>query len=119
MFKERIMKTTDLNKDNIALDGIDPVAYHIGEPLKGIERYRFALDGVTYLFSSESTLKAFQENPSKYTDSLHGRINGGSSGHANERRNLEEKKSDREANVPIDLMEDGDIEMQNLSDSNK
>ncbi len=110
------MNIKDVNKDGIAFDGMDPVAYHTGEPLPGNERLRHEWDGVIYLFVNEKNMRKFQEDPAKYTGPLQGKVGRRS---AVEHRNLEEKREDRENNVPLDIKEDGNVEMQNLSDSQK
>jgi YHS domain-containing protein len=55
------------NTDNsIAIDGYDPVSYFDGKPKEGDEDVAFKYKGVTYLFSSTTTLNKFKSNPEKY-----------------------------------------------------
>lgn len=55
------------NKENIALNGYDPVAYFTeGEPVKGSPFYRLDADGVTWQFSNRGHLERFRQNPERY-----------------------------------------------------
>lgn len=52
---------------NAGVGGYDPVSYFQGaKPLIGNESFSTNFDGVTYQFFSESNLKKFISNPSKY-----------------------------------------------------
>ncbi|HCR36592.1 MAG TPA: hypothetical protein DIU37_00410 [Opitutae bacterium] len=59
---------TFTNKDDIANDGYDIVAYFkYGDPRKGSQAYSVQLPNNTiYLFSSKETRDLFQANPDKY-----------------------------------------------------
>lgn len=49
------------------VSGYDPVAYFtVGAPTKGSSRYTAKHDGVTYRFSSQDNLEAFQKDPAAY-----------------------------------------------------
>ncbi len=52
---------------NVGVGGYDPVSYFLGsKPLAGKETFSTSFEGVTYRFDSESNLKKFISNPSKY-----------------------------------------------------
>ncbi|HYC86309.1 MAG TPA: YHS domain-containing (seleno)protein [Chryseosolibacter sp.] len=53
-------------KNDIALQGYDPVSYFAGKPVEGDETFKFTHKGVTYLFSGLTTLNKFKANPEKY-----------------------------------------------------
>jgi YHS domain-containing protein len=53
-------------KDNIALEGFDPVSYFEGKPQEGKSEFRFSYKAVTYQFSSQSNLTKFKANTEKY-----------------------------------------------------
>lgn len=55
------------NSKGVFLDGYDIVAYFdSGEAMKGKKKYAAEYDGVTFRFSDEDNMKAFQEEPEKY-----------------------------------------------------
>ncbi len=133
-YQKLTMNIADLNKDGIGLDGLDPVAYAQGEPLRGTPEFRATVDKVTFHFANADNLDAFNEDPGKYLSTLLnsspekmvGDINDaddsgryvGDRTH-NPTRSLEDAVEGSEEDVPNDLKEDGDWEMQNLSDSDK
>lgn len=52
---------------NVGVGGHDPVSYFQGQkPLVGKEKFSTTFEGVTYRFDSDSNLKSFVSNPSKY-----------------------------------------------------
>jgi YHS domain-containing protein len=53
-------------KNDVALEGYDPVSYFDGKPVEGEESIKFTYKGVTYLFNSASTLAKFRNSPDKY-----------------------------------------------------
>ena len=53
-------------KDNIALEGFDPVSYFDGKPQVGKSEFKFSYKAVTYRFISQSSLSRFKSNPEKY-----------------------------------------------------
>ena len=53
-------------KDNIALEGFDPVSYFDGKPLEGESEITFGYKAVTYQFASQSNLNKFKANPEKF-----------------------------------------------------
>ena len=56
-----------INSKNIGVGGFDPLSYFQGAiPAAGSETFSSAVEGVTYRFSSESNLKKFNANPTKY-----------------------------------------------------
>ncbi len=67
----RAIEHYDLNKkkDNLAIDGYDPVAYFKeggGEATKGKKSIRATYKQVTYYFANEMNKKRFEENHAKY-----------------------------------------------------
>lgn len=125
------MNIKDANNDGIAMDGFDPVAYFNGQPLRGQEHFQFTLRDLTYRFANKENLEKFQEDPAKYepivgsytTESFRGNLNelskeGKFIGNKtlDSRQGLADAKVSLENNVPIDTMQDGDVEMQNQSD---
>lgn len=60
-------------KDNIALDGYDPVAYFTdNEAVKGSNEYRCEYKGAIFHFSSKENQDAFIENSAKYVPAYGG-----------------------------------------------
>ena len=53
-------------KDNIALEGFDPVSYFEGKPQEGKSEFRLSYKAVTYQFVSQANLTKFKTNPEKY-----------------------------------------------------
>lgn len=51
-------------KQNIAIQGYDPVSYFEGKPTEG--NIKFGYKGVTYLFVSQANLNTFKANAEKY-----------------------------------------------------
>ncbi len=126
------MNISDINDDGIGLDGFDPVAYFEGEPLKGVQDYRFTVDKVTYLFANLENLERFTKEPAKYipiagsfqTKKTVGNLNDADttnkfvgSKSLQDRSHLDDVKTPSGKKRPNEMKEDGDIEMQNLSDS--
>ena len=56
----------NVDKSGLALQGYDPVSYHINGPSKGSDEFSITHDGVTYLFSSAANRDRFSSNPSTY-----------------------------------------------------
>lgn len=115
------------------MDGFDPVAHYEGAFLRGEKQYSFAIGDVTYYFANTDNLEKFESEPGRYIPTA-GAIPVGSNvkgpqpnqdenGYIGNktfesRRGLEDAQVSLENNVPIDIKEDGDVEMQNLSDDN-
>lgn len=53
-------------KDNMAIQGYDPVAYFEGEAIEGIKEFSVEHNGAIYYFVSEAHKNTFLENPSRY-----------------------------------------------------
>jgi len=53
-------------KNNIAIEGYDPVSYFDGKPAEGESKLKLAYKGVVYLFSSQANLNKFKASPDKY-----------------------------------------------------
>lgn len=66
--KEPSKANTFTNKNGVAIDGYDVVAYfNYSEPRLGKAEYAVTLDnGVTYWFSSEETQSLFNQDPDRY-----------------------------------------------------
>jgi len=62
----------NLDPAGIAIEGYDPVSYHMDKPKKGTEKYSFFHHGATYLFSSQKNLEIFQKNPASYLPAFGG-----------------------------------------------
>ena len=57
----------NLNKDHIAIEGHDPVAYFKeGKAIEGKKEFSTTVDGVNYLFSSAQNVVLFKADPAKY-----------------------------------------------------
>lgn len=56
-----------VSNQNVGVGGYDPVSYFLGsKPLAGKETFSTSFEGVAYRFDSESNLKKFISNPSRY-----------------------------------------------------
>jgi YHS domain-containing protein len=53
-------------KNNLALDGYDPVSYFTGQPRDGTKEFKLSYRGVIYYFSSAENMNTFKANPAKY-----------------------------------------------------
>lgn len=53
-------------KDNVALQGYDPVSYFSGEPTAGTSSIRFTYKGIIYQFTNTNNLNMFKAAPDKY-----------------------------------------------------
>jgi YHS domain-containing protein len=59
----------NLDKNHLAIEGYDPVAYFPeggGKPLKGSDKFTHTHRGVTYRFANQANLDAFKKDPNKY-----------------------------------------------------
>lgn len=57
----------NIGKQNVAIEGYDPVSYFINEmPKKGKTGVVFIHKGIQYLFANEKNQSIFIENPDKY-----------------------------------------------------
>ncbi len=57
----------NVDASGFAIKGYDSVAYFTqGQPVKGLEEFKFAWGGATWLFSSRENLEMFQKDPEKY-----------------------------------------------------
>ena len=128
------MNLSDVNKDGIGMDGLDPVAHYNGESLKGDPMYSFTVGDVSDHFNSAENQLQFEKDPAKYIPTAGGyptgtRVKPPAGQEANGkyvggktfdyRRNMEDNMESLENNVAIDIKEDGSMEMQNLHDSEK
>jgi YHS domain-containing protein len=61
------------DRDGIALQGYDPVAYFTdGKPVKGDARYQASFRGAVYRFASAAHKQAFEQAPEKYEPAFGG-----------------------------------------------
>jgi YHS domain-containing protein len=60
-------KHFNINSKGLALQGYDPITYFTSEtPKKGNKENNYNYKGITYYFSSSSTLALFKSNPEKW-----------------------------------------------------
>ncbi len=62
----------NLNASGIAINGYDPVSYHLGKPAKGKNKIFLTLNGVTYLFANNINRQAFEKDPAQYLPAFGG-----------------------------------------------
>lgn len=68
----------DTGRNNIAIDGYDPVGYHLQEKaIKGSPDISYEWKDALWYFSSEENRKLFIGNPEKYTPSYGGFCSNG------------------------------------------
>lgn len=61
------------NKDNVAIQGFDSVAYFAAESaVKGDAKYEFVWNGAKWLFSSAENLEKFRASPEQYAPQFGG-----------------------------------------------
>lgn len=65
-------QTAPVNDNGLAIGGYDVVAYFTGSPTQGIPNYSAKHDGITYHFSSQTNLEAFQKAPGEYLPQFDG-----------------------------------------------
>ncbi len=63
---EEVRKMSFNIKNNIALEGYDPVSYFDHQPRKGKEDHYTMYKGITYRFSTPENLNKFKVNPEKF-----------------------------------------------------
>lgn len=59
-------------KNDIALEGYDPVSYFNGKPLKGKLSIHFQYRGLAYLFANTANLDKFKSSPEMYEPAFGG-----------------------------------------------
>lgn len=64
--ENRRLKSHNLNPDGVALQGYDPVSYHLGPPQKGKSEWNATRNGIRYHFASINNRDRFQSNPTLY-----------------------------------------------------
>ncbi len=65
--------TLNLNEDGVALQGYDPVLYHIADRARpGREALALEHEGATYYFSTRATQTIFRNNPERYAPAYGG-----------------------------------------------
>lgn len=125
------MNITDANKDGIALDGFDPVAHFNGQPLRGSDQFVHQIGAYTYHFANRENMNLFIETPAKFipiagghtTESMKGNMNNVDADKFVGSKTMDYRSGLEDTTIsskkmPIDVMQDGDLEMQNLHDSN-
>lgn len=60
------IKHFNVDKNGLALQGYDPVAYFEGKPTKGNAKIQYRHLGVLYYFATAAHLEAFKKEPNKY-----------------------------------------------------
>ena len=53
-------------KNNIGLEGYDPISFFDKKPAEGDEKLIFTFKGITYQFASQTNLNRFKVSPEKY-----------------------------------------------------
>lgn len=53
-------------KNDLAIQGYDPVSYFGHKPVEGKREHSFQYKGITYQFASEENLNRFKADPDKY-----------------------------------------------------
>jgi len=53
-------------KNNVAIEGYDPVSYFQGKPVEGKSDVKEEYKGIVYFFNSKKNLDLFKESPSRY-----------------------------------------------------
>jgi YHS domain-containing protein len=66
-----------LNKNQVAIDGYDPVSYFKSGPVKGSKKISYTHKGIVYHFANAENAAAFQADPNRYEPAW-----GGWCGHA-------------------------------------
>ena len=66
LFFSTVQAEPNVDENNVALKGYDPVSYHQGTPVKGTEGFSVVYDGVGYYFRSEKNRETFLNDPKKY-----------------------------------------------------
>src|SRR5262245_53741447 len=66
-FKAKDGYLNNIDKQGLAIQGYDPVAYFTdNKPLKGVSKYPAEYNGATYWFNSEQHQNLFKSNPKQY-----------------------------------------------------
>ncbi|MDX2134164.1 MAG: YHS domain-containing (seleno)protein [Saprospiraceae bacterium] len=66
-----------LGKNNLAIDGYDPVSYYQDGPKKGSSRIAYTYNGIVYRFATVANMETFKADPARYEPAW-----GGWCGHA-------------------------------------
>lgn len=56
----------NLDDDNVAMQGYDPVSYFIGTPQKGKKSFIYNFNGINYWFNNTDNLDLFKKQPDKF-----------------------------------------------------
>ena len=59
-------KHSNIDDNQLGIQGYDPVSYFQNDPQKGSEDYAASFNGVHYLFINQENQKEFESNPEKY-----------------------------------------------------
>lgn len=72
-YDEQSVSAVNVDSQGIALQGFDPVAYHLqGAPAKGKAALSEKFEGATYWFASTGNRDTFRSNPGKYAPAYGG-----------------------------------------------
>jgi len=63
---EALRKKHFNTKQNLGIQGYDPVSYFDSKPKEGKETLRYTFKGITYQFLNETNLNKFKTSPEKY-----------------------------------------------------
>ena len=67
MMKKEMMMKIDKDKNNVAINGYDPVAYFTdSKSVMGNKTYSYKWDGAEWYFANKSHQEMFEKNPVKY-----------------------------------------------------
>lgn len=67
-----VRKDYNVDKQGVAIEGYDPVAYFDGKPAKGDASLTAKHNGVTYRFANEANRKKFEAAPDQYVPAYGG-----------------------------------------------
>ena len=62
----------NLDSAGLAIQGYDPVSYHLDGPVKGKKENAFVHKGATYLFANAENLDTFKASPDQYLPAFGG-----------------------------------------------
>jgi YHS domain-containing protein len=67
-----IKKHYNIDKNNLALQGYDPVSYFVNKPQKGLPTISVQYNGVLYRFANAENKNKFNASPAKYEPAFGG-----------------------------------------------
>ena len=67
MMKKEMMTKIDKDKNDVAINGYDPVAYFTdSKSVMGTNKYSYKWNGAEWYFANKSHMEMFEKNPDKY-----------------------------------------------------